>query len=315
MTPRSCLRDFGRFMASTSNQQDATPRRLGLSGLLGDLNQWMSDETTAEIYLSAGSGSSRLDHNGLRTPLLLPWSDIEISEFLLELTLESDIRLDPFKPFAGGVIPGCSWRWHAIIPPMAPDGPIVVLRRQRFDTFGLNSFVLENLSVKDLRPLILSGSSLLIYGATGSGKTSLLVAILREIFFESRVGIAESVAEIPLLSSYWFRLVEVAPDTAGRGGVDFNRVVAEIMRLSPEILVMGELRGREAALLPDFARTGHGGILATIHAGSSADARDRLEIISGRKTSEMPPLVGLRVWRDQSRTIRVRRENINGAVL
>jgi pilus assembly protein CpaF len=239
---------------------------------------------------------------------------MEIAEFLHELAWECKVRIDPFKPFAGGVLPWAAWRWHAVISPLSPEGPLIVLRRQQFAEIKISNFVLENCGSLDLLSWIRSGISLVLYGATGSGKTTLLVAILREYFMKNRVGLAESVAEIPLLSERWFRLIEVPVDTGGRGGVDFSRVVAEMMRLSPELLVMGELRGAEAAMFMDFARTGHGGVMTTLHAGNITDARTRLRRLSGQPLDALPRTLGLRVWRDDKNVIRVKMDELNEAI-
>ena len=204
------------------------------------------------------------------------------------------------RPFAGGVIAAMPWRWHAIISPLSPDGPLLVLRRLSFDEIGLDQFKFENFLPHDFLNWINKGISIIFYGATGSGKTTLLVAVLREFFINTRLGIAEALPEIPLTSNRWFRLVEVAKDTGGRGGVDFTRVVAEMMRLSPQRLVMGELRGEEAAMLLDFASTGHGGVMTTMHAGTIDDARTRFTRLARIPLSNLPPINGIRVWRDSA---------------
>jgi pilus assembly protein CpaF len=281
-----------------------TKKKVGVTVLppftrfLGDLDPWLNDPDMAEIYLSTPSAMAALDHHGERRPISLNWSTDDVTEFLSELSWESKTRLDPFRPFAGGVIPSKPWRWHAIIPPMSPDGPLLVLRRLNFDAIHLDQFIFENFLPGDFLKWIEAGISIVFYGATGSGKTTLLVAIMRKFFMETRVGIAECLSEIPLTSERWFRLIEVSQDTGGRGGIDFSRVVAEMMRLSPQLLVMGEIRGREAAMLSDFARTGHGGVMTTMHAGTITDARTRLSQLAKAPLTAMPPISGIRVWRD-----------------
>jgi pilus assembly protein CpaF len=264
--------------------------------LLAELLPILHDPEVAEVYLNA-RGISAVDRKGAQLAVALIWASEDVTEFLSELAWESKTRIDPYRPFAGGVIPSMPWRWHAIISPMSPDGPLLVLRRLSFDEIGIDQFRLENFLPQDFLSWITSGISVIFYGATGSGKTTLLVAVLREFFLSTRLGIAEGLPEIPLTSNRWFRLVEVAKDTGGRGGVDFTRVVAEMMRLSPQVLVMGELRGEEAAMLSDFARTGHGGVMTTMHAGTIDDARTRLTSLAKMPLSNMPPINAVRVWR------------------
>lgn len=278
--------------------------------LLAELLPILHDPEVAEVYLNAG-GISAVDRKGSALAVALIWASAEVTEFLAELAWESKTRIDPYRPFAGGVIPSMPWRWHAIISPMSPDGPLLVLRRLRFDEIGMAQFKLENFVPQDFVRWINSGISVIFYGATGSGKTTLLVAVLREFFLSTRLGIAEGLPEIPLASNRWFRLIEVAKDTGGRGGVDFTRVVAEMMRLSPQLLVMGELRGEEAAMLSDFARTGHGGVMTTLHAGTIDDAKSRLTRLAKIPLSNMPPINAVRVWRDQDGAGHARMDPLN----
>ena len=294
-----------------------------LSGLLTDLLPLLNDDGVAEIYINAASGISASGRNGFKTIPELQWTPDDMVEFILELAWECKVRLDPFKPYSGGVFPATwpgifgletpkfIWRWHAIAPPLAPDGALLVLRRQRFNQLDLSQFHLENFDAPDLARLVNSGTSLIFYGATGSGKTSLLVATLVSFFINDRVGIAETLREIPLLSSSWFRLLEVHPDAGGRGGVHFSRVVAEMMRLSPKYIVLGELRGTEAAMFPEFARSGHGGIMTTIHAGSAEDVKSRLVSLSGISFSNLPPMVGIGVSKSESNAVTARLDYLN----
>lgn len=288
-------RVFGK-VAPGAALDECTP----LASFMDTLSPFLSDQSLAEIYInSEGIALGRTVRKEL-VDIPLKWCRETITEFIFELAWCSHVRLDPFRPFAGGVVPGWSWRWHAVTPPMSPEGPVVTLRQQRFTEVGLSSFQWENFAAKDVLDWIDRGVSIVIFGATGSGKTTFLVSILREYFQKHRVGIAESVCEIPLLSSHWFRLIETPPDAGGRGGVDSLRVIAEMMRLSPEMLVLGEIRGPEAQLLPEFARTGHGGVMTTLHAGAFSDAQARLESLSTLAVSTMPPLMGIRVGKGQS---------------
>jgi Flp pilus assembly CpaF family ATPase len=271
----------------------------------------MQDEGIKEIFVNSGGHLSCLLITGARRELDLIFSHDEITDFIMELAWHSRVRLDPFLPFAGGVIPGEPWRWHAATMPLSPDGSLLVIRRQQFQKLQFSHFKMENFSSTDLPNWLHSGVSVIFYGAAGSGKTSLLVATLREFFTETRVGVAETVTEIPLMSPHWFRLAEVPKDTGGFGGVDFKRVIAEMMRLSPGLLVLGEIRGEEAEVLSSFARTGHGGVLSTIHAGSSGDARERITSLAKTPLSQMPPMVGVQLMTDPGGIYRACAERLN----
>lgn len=293
--------DF-RLFKLHNKKNPPTLNTLPLARLLGELSPCLNDSNVSEIYLSAANGIAGVDRKGHPINLELNWTSEDITDFLSEVAWESKTRIDPFQPFAGGVIPAMAWRWHAIVAPMSPDGPLLVLRRLNFEQIGLDQFNCRNFLPSDFSKWLNSGVSVVFYGATGSGKTTLLVAIMREFFMNTRLGIAETLPEIPLTSRHWFRLVEVSRDTGGRGGVDFSRVVAEMMRLSPKLLVMGELRGPEASMLSDFARTGHGGVMTTMHAGTIDDARVRLSKLAQAPIDTMPPIIGIQVWRDSNGT-------------
>ncbi len=288
-----------RFMESLRGPQSSPLEKSHecLSIYLEELDQILSDYDIDEVYLQCSDGSEILQADGNGSTRTIAWRREKMSEFLTELSWETRVRLDPFRPYGGGVLPQRPWRWHAITAPMSPGRPLLVLRRQRFDALTLDRFKFENSSPSDLIKQLNHGMSLVFFGATGSGKTSLMMALLKEYYLKTRVGLAEVVEEIPLLSNAWFRLVEVAPDTGGRGGVSMDRVVSEMMRLSPTVIAIGELRGAETQVFFDAARTGHGGVLTTLHAGSFDDAKRRLSRLSNLRYEDFPQICGIHVQR------------------
>lgn len=268
-----------------------------------EIKCFLEDLSLSEIYICVHDGCSAQKDINRSVSALIFWPADKLSSFIAELAWECRVRLDPYRPFAGGVLPGRSWRWHAVIAPMSPGTPILVFRRQRFHTLDLSSFVFENTSADELMVKTSEGISLVIFGATGSGKTSLTTSLMKNYLLETRVGIAESIEEIPLLSNHWFRLVEVPTDSGGRGGVNMSRVLAEMMRLSPEVIVIGELRGQEAKTFADFARTGHGGVITTVHAGSFEDARLRLSALAEMDIAQLPRICGVYVRKKDDRVL------------
>jgi pilus assembly protein CpaF len=214
------------------------------------------------------------------------------------LSWASKTRLDPYRPYGGGVVPTFNLRWHVVLPPLSPDGPHVVFRKQQLSEASLGDFVLENFSRADLLGWLQEDASVVFYGATGSGKTTALFASLSGFFQGIRLGIIESIAELPIISSSWFRLVEVPADVAGKGGVSLNRLKCEILRLSPQKIVIGEVRDSEAQLWAELSRTGHGGIMTTLHAGTHEDAYRRIFNLLGSNKDQLPGIVGIQVSRD-----------------
>jgi Flp pilus assembly CpaF family ATPase len=278
----------------------ALPTECGFDQQLKALTPFLCDETIEEIWFGHADRAHARSRERTIIPMELAWTPIETLDFIADLSVVCGVRLDPMRPFGGGVLPGLPWRWHASIPPFSPDGPRVSFRRQRFGALGQDHFNCENFDFAELARQVKAGVSLLFFGATGSGKTSLMVSVMKDFFYNYRVGIAETVLEIPLVSPYWFRLTEVSQDTGNRGGVDFQRVVSELMRATPDLIVLGEIRGSEAGHLGDLARSGHGGVCSTIHAGSFEEAMSRIVSLSGHQAQSLPRIAGVHVWRAQS---------------
>lgn len=221
--------------------------------LLTKIIEKFSNEDIQELYLNHEGVMSCLHAGGWRSDLGMFCSANEVAELAWKLAWASGLRLDPFCPFAGGVIKPDRIRWHAVIPPAAPDGPLIALRKQSFSGFCLTSFNFENFSESDILQWQRNGNSVVFFGSTGSGKTTLLFSLLQRHFMDRRVGIIESIVELPLASAAWFRLVKVGQDVAGKGGVAFDQLVAEMLRLSPQMIVLGEIRVAEACVWSELS--------------------------------------------------------------
>jgi pilus assembly protein CpaF len=116
---------------------------------------------------------------------------------------------------------------------------------------------------------------MVIVGPTGSGKSSLLAALLTSAKDE-RIVILESLPELPRLSSLWVRLAARGANLEGMGAFSLAQLLVEALRLRPDRLVIGEVRGPEAGVLADALATGHAGVAATLHAGCDSSALARL---------------------------------------
>lgn len=205
--------------------------------------------------------------------------------WLCEFARDEGVRLDPLCGSAGGMVLSQhlstslkqvgQLRWHALLPPLSQDGPLLSLRRHRFGVISLEDFGGSDTLKKQLACAVAQKRSLLIAGPTGSGKSTLLVALLAAYASKERVVILESIAEIPPLSPTWVRLLERLPNLEGIGAVPLERLLRESLRLRPDRLVLGEIRGGEAQPFLNALLSGHEGAMATIHAGSVNDARRR----------------------------------------
>lgn len=214
--------------------------------------------------------------------------------WLLAFARQEGVRLDPLCGSAGGrvslelckvgAVGGGHLRWHALLPPLSQDGPLLALRRHRFGQLTLKDFGGAADVKNALFQAVVRRRPILIAGPTGSGKTTLLLALLAEAAANERIVIIESLAELPQLFPTWIRLLERLPSLEGVGHVSLDRLLREALRLRPDRIVLGEIRGEEAWTYLDAISSGHEGGLATIHAGSSAEARERLWTLAGRRS-------------------------------
>jgi pilus assembly protein CpaF len=212
--------------------------------------------------------------------------DEALLDFLLELAASQEVRLDPACGSAGGTLPELPGRWHCVLPPLSRDGPLFCIRRHRFEALTLDDFSMTAEVRSRLERHVEVGAPLVIVGSTACGKTSLLAALLREHALDERVIVIETIPELPRLGPAWIRLAERPASLEGRGGIAADRLLAEALRLSPDRLVLGEIRGAEARAFVEAARTGHAGLMATLHAGSASEALARLCALA---KTESPP--------------------------
>jgi pilus assembly protein CpaF len=189
-------------------------------------------------------------------------------------------RVDESSPMVDARLPDGS-RVNAIIPPLAVDGPLVSIRR-----FGATPLTVQNLldyksmtppMVKVLESLGLAKVNILISGGTGSGKTTLLNLISGFIPGNERIVTIEDAAELQLRQPHIVRLETRPPNIEGKGEVTQRALVRNSLRMRPDRIILGEVRGPEALDMLQAMNTGHEGSLATIHANTARDALARLE--------------------------------------
>jgi pilus assembly protein CpaF len=189
-------------------------------------------------------------------------------------------RVDESSPMVDARLPDGS-RVNAIIPPLAIDGPLVSIRR-----FGATPLTVQNLldfksvtppMIKVLESLGLSKVNILISGGTGSGKTTMLNLISGFIPGNERIVTIEDAAELQMRQPHVVRLETRPPNIEGKGEVTQRALVRNSLRMRPDRIILGEVRGAEALDMLQAMNTGHEGSLATIHANTPRDALARLE--------------------------------------
>ncbi len=192
------------------------------------------------------------------------------------------LRLDTASPAVDARLPDGS-RLHAVIPPASVDGPVLAVRRFTDAVPDLGALVergaVEPAGAELLRAAIAERRTLLVSGGTGAGKTTLLNVLSREIPPAERVVTVEDAAELRL-AGHVVRLEARPPNTEGAGEVTLRALVRYALRLRPDRIVVGEVRGPEAFDLVQAMNTGHDGSMSTVHANSPAEALVRVESLA-----------------------------------
>jgi pilus assembly protein CpaF len=200
-------------------------------------------------------------------------------------------RIDESSPMADARLPDGS-RVNAIIPPLALDGPILSIRR-----FAVNPLELEDLvNYQTLTPeiaellkgIIKAKLNIIISGGTGSGKTTLLNILSRFIPGDERIITIEDAAELQLKQEHVVSLETRPPNIEGKGEVVQRDLLRNSLRMRPDRIIVGEVRGKEAFDMLQAMNTGHDGSLTTIHANSPRDSLMRLETMVAMANMEIP---------------------------
>lgn len=247
---------------------------------LGPITPYLLDEEISDILVNT--------HRQVYVERLgrLEMTDVQFrDEAHLRLIIDRIIsrvgrRIDESTPLVDARLPDGS-RVNAIIPPAAIDGPILSIRRFRRKALSMES-LMELGSISEPMALFLNGCirarlNMLITGGTGSGKTTLLNILSRYIPETERVVTIEDSAELQLQQPHVVRLETRPPNIEGKGTIAQRDLVRNALRMRPDRIVVGEVRGAEVIDMLQAMNTGHDGSLSTIHANTSRDALHRLE--------------------------------------
>ncbi len=207
-------------------------------------------------------------------------------------------RVDPDSPTVDARLPDGS-RVNAVVPPVAIDGPSITIRKFRKDKLGMNQLVefgslTENMA-EFLRACVLARLNIVISGGTGSGKTTLLNVLSSFIPEDERIVTIEDAAELQLQQEHIVRLETKPGNIDGDGIVTIRDLVRNSLRMRPDRIVVGEVRGGEALDMLQAMNTGHDGSLTTLHANTPRDALSRLETMILMAGMDLP----LKVVRQQ----------------
>jgi len=279
---RAAVEEQAAVLSQTAREALIERIRREASGL-GPLEVLLEDESVQEVMVN-GAGQVFVERGGRIEEAPVFFED----ENQLRNTIERILaplgrRVDELSPMADARLPDGS-RVNVVIPPLAVDGPAVSIRRfpaSRPDPEALVALgTLTREQVRRLEEAVAARSSILISGGTGSGKTTLLNALAAFIDPAERIVTIEDAAELHLGQPHVVRLESRPPSIEGRGEVTIRDLLRNALRMRPDRIVIGEVRGPEALDLLTALNTGHDGALSTVHASSAGDALDRIEVLS-----------------------------------
>ena len=235
---------------------------------------------------------------GLRTEGEFRVGEDEIRNWVLQHVSRAGKSFDAKSPFIDLVIPsdgpgGFRHRLHAIFPPLVPLGIMVSLRKLP-EPGSLDHVWTNSPYYPLLREIVRNHETILISGSTGSGKTRLTTELLSEISPHERILALEDTPELAPAHPQFFPLVSRAANADGFGEVTLRTLLRQTLRMRPDRIVLGEIRGNEVLDLLQALNTGHSGTLETLHANSPREALKRVEVLCLLAAGASLPLPALR---------------------
>jgi pilus assembly protein CpaF len=258
---------------------------------LGPLEPLLKDHSISDILVNTYC-NVYIERNGLLERTAVQFrDDAHLTSIIDRIVSAVGRRVDESSPMVDARLPDGS-RVNAIIPPLAIDGPALSIRRFGRDPLTADELV-NNRSLTSpmldlLRGCVYARLNALISGGTGAGKTTLLNALSSFISNRERIVTIEDAAELQLHQEHVVRLETRPPNIEGKGAVRQRQLVINCLRMRPDRIIVGEVRGEEALDMLQAMNTGHDGSLTTIHANSPRDALSRLETMVAMANLNIP---------------------------
>ncbi|MGH1351202.1 MAG: CpaF family protein [Methyloligellaceae bacterium] len=246
----------------------------------GPLEPLLARDDIADIMVN-GAATTYIEVNGKVEPTGIEFSDnSQLMNICQRIVSQVGRRVDEASPICDARLPDGS-RVNVIAPPLAIDGPALTIRKFKKDKLTLDQLVKFG-SITPAGQVILSiigrcRCNILISGGTGSGKTTLLNCMTGYIDTDERVITCEDSAELQLQQPHVVRLETRPPNLEGEGEITMRELVKNCLRMRPERIIVGEVRGPEAFDLLQAMNTGHDGSMGTLHSNSPREAISRLE--------------------------------------
>jgi pilus assembly protein CpaF len=246
----------------------------------GPLERLLPDATISEIMVN-GPHEIWVERRGRlsRTPLRFS-DESHLRRIITKMVGQIGRRIDESSPMVDARLPDGS-RVNAVIPPLSLSGPLLTIRKFDRSRFDLEELIQLGTLTRDaadfLSRCIEADVTILISGGTGSGKTTLLNALSSAVPDRDRIVTIEDAAELQLSQQHVLRLEARPKNIEGEGEVTIRDLVRNALRMRPDRIIVGEVRGAESLDMLQAMNTGHEGSLSTVHANSPRDALSRLE--------------------------------------
>jgi pilus assembly protein CpaF len=258
---------------------------------LGPLEPLLADPTISDILVNTFN-SVYVERRGKLEKTAISFADDNhLMKIIDKIVSRIGRRVDESSPMVDARLPDGS-RVNAIIPPLAIDGPILSIRRFAVNPLTMRDFLafktLTQEMAQILEALVRAKLNVMVSGGTGSGKTTLLNILSGYIPGDERIVTIEDAAELQLQQPHVVRLETRPSNIEGRGEVTQRALVRNALRMRPDRIILGEVRGAEALDMLQAMNTGHEGSMTTIHANSPRDSLTRLENMVGMAGMNLP---------------------------
>ncbi len=278
--------ELERFLAETEIPLSA-PERERIAAEIsedilgyGPIQRYLDDRDVTEIMVNATDPIFVERHGKITRTNYRFETEEHLRQVIDRIVASVGRRIDEASPMVDARLPDGS-RVNAIIPPLAVDGPALTIRKFAADPYRVDDLI----SLKTMTPAMASlldhcvrgKLNILISGGTGSGKTTLLNVMSGFVPAEERIVTIEDAVELQLLQEHVVRLESRPPNVEGRGQVTIRDLVRNSLRMRPDRIIVGEVRGAEALDMLQAMNTGHEGSMSTLHANTPRDALSRLE--------------------------------------
>ncbi len=257
---------------------------------LGPLERLVSDDSVSDVLVNSFDDVWVERAGALERTSIVFRSEEELIALVRRLLTPLGLRIDAASPAVDARLADGS-RLHAIIPPAAVDGPVVAIRRFSPAISDLDALEQQGsvgaTGAVVLRSAVDDRMNILVAGATGAGKTTVLNALIASVGAGDRIVTVEDAAELKV-SGHVIRLESHPANVEGAGEVTMRSLLRHALRLRPDRIIVGEVRGAEALDMIQALSTGHAGSMSTIHANGPSEALDRLAMLAAMAPERVP---------------------------